>query len=63
MLPKVFIVKQLEFAPDSTKLAVAQSDNMVFVYKLGAEWKDRKSICNKFQQQSSVREIVFREVG
>jgi intraflagellar transport protein 172 len=43
-------VRALEFSPDSLKLAVAQSDNIVFVYKLGAKFQDRKSIVNKFQQ-------------
>jgi len=51
---RTYIVRTIEFSPDSTKLAVAQSDNIVFVYKLGNDWKDKKSICNKFQQTSSV---------
>lgn len=51
---RAYTVKTIEFSPDGTKLAVAQSDNIVFVYKLGADWKDKKSICNKFQQTSSV---------
>jgi intraflagellar transport protein 172 len=38
----------MAFSPQSDKLAVAQSDNMVFVYKLGSEWGEKKSICNKF---------------
>jgi len=38
----------MAFSPDSDKLAIAQSDNVVYVYKLGTEWKERKSICNKF---------------
>lgn len=42
------------FSPQSDKLAIAQSDNMVFVYKLGTEWGDKKSICNKFQHSSPV---------
>ena len=29
--PKNFIIRGLEFSPDSTQLAVAQSDNVVFV--------------------------------
>lgn len=36
--PKNYIVRALCFSPDSTKLAVAQSDCIVFVYKLGLEW-------------------------
>lgn len=51
---RTYAVKTIEFSPDGTKLAVAQSDNIVFVYKLGTDWKDKKSICNKFQQTSSV---------
>ncbi|CAD7965624.1 unnamed protein product [Amoebophrya sp. A120] len=51
---KLFVVKALDFSPCSTKLAIAQSDNIVFVYKLGTEWKERKSICNKFPQTSCV---------
>lgn len=42
------------FSPQSDKLAIAQSDNMVFVYKIGSEWGDKKSICNKFQHPSSI---------
>eukprot|EP01028_Stygiella_incarcerata_P009695 TRINITY_DN4643_c0_g1_i1.p1 TRINITY_DN4643_c0_g1~~TRINITY_DN4643_c0_g1_i1.p1 ORF type:complete len:1792 (-),score=469.38 TRINITY_DN4643_c0_g1_i1:1897-7272(-) len=51
---KSYLIRGLAFSPDSTKLAVAQSDNIVFVYKLGLEWGERKSICNKFQVPSSV---------
>uniref|UniRef100_A0A7S2Q9T2 Intraflagellar transport protein n=1 Tax=Zooxanthella nutricula TaxID=1333877 RepID=A0A7S2Q9T2_9DINO len=51
---RTYSVRAIEFSPDSTKLAVAQSDNIVFVYKLGNDWKDKKSICNKFAQTSSV---------
>ena len=33
-----YIVKALAFSTDSTMLAVAQSDNIVYVYKIGADW-------------------------
>lgn len=59
--PKTYVVKGMAWSPDSCKLAVAQSDNIVFVYKLGAEWGDKKSICNKFQQSSSITCIVWPE--
>jgi len=52
--PKNYIIKQMAFSPQSDKLAIAQSDNMVFVYKLGTEWGEKKSICNKFQHSSSI---------
>jgi len=51
---KSYIIRALAFSPDSTKIAVAQSDNIVFVYKLGTEWGEKKTICNKYQQSSSV---------
>ena len=35
---KGFLVKGLAFSPDSTKIALGQSDNIVFVYKIGEEW-------------------------
>lgn len=44
----------LAFSPDSTKLAVAQSDCVVYVYKLGLEWGEKKSICNKFIQTCEI---------
>jgi len=52
--PKNYAVRSMAFSPDSTKLAIAQSDNIVFVYKLGINWGDKKSICNKFLQASPV---------
>ena len=57
--PKNYIVKAMAFSPTSDKLAIAQTDNMVFVYKLGSEWGDKKSICNKFQHSSSVTCLVW----
>jgi len=48
-----FIVQAIAYSPDSARLALAQSDNIVFVYKLGHEWKEKKSISNKFSTQVS----------
>ena len=52
--PKNYIVRAMHFSPDSTKLAVAQSDQIVFIYNLGTNWGEKKSICNKFHQTSPV---------
>jgi len=52
--PKNYTVNQMAWSPDSSKLAVAQSDNIVFIYKLGLDWGEKKSICNKFLQNSPV---------
>jgi intraflagellar transport protein 172 len=57
--PKNYVVVGMAFSPDSTKLAVAQSDNIVFVYKLGAEWGEKKSICNKFTSAAPVTCLVW----
>ena len=57
--PKNFVVRGMAFSPCSTKLAVGQSDNIVFVYKLGAEWGDKKSICNKFLQHHPVTALAW----
>lgn len=54
-----YVVRSMAFSPDSTKLALAQSDNIVFVYRLGLDWGEKKSICNKFQQSASVTAMVW----
>ena len=54
-----YVVRSMAFSPDSTKLALAQSDNIVFVYRLGLEWGEKKSICNKFQQAASVTAMLW----
>ena len=52
--PRTFVIKGMAFSPDSAKIAVAQSDFSLFVYRIGLEWGEKKSICNKFLQTSSV---------
>ena len=83
-----YIVRAMAFSPDSTKLAIAQSDNIVFVYRylelargwvrvtcskigprklsnfhharrLGDQWADKKSICNKFLQPAAVTCLIW----
>lgn len=56
---KSYVVRAMEFSPDSQKIAIAQSDNIVFIYKIGTEWGDKKSICNKFQTSSSVTALCW----
>ncbi|KAI9201990.1 uncharacterized protein BJ171DRAFT_584638 [Polychytrium aggregatum] len=51
---KSYYVCAMAFSPDSTKLAIAQSDCIVFVYKLGLEWGEKKSICNKLIQTAEI---------
>ena len=55
----------MNFCSDSKqpKLAVAQSDNIVFVYKWTGTgdsiWEGKKSICNKFSGTSPVTSLVW----
>ncbi|GMT33313.1 hypothetical protein PFISCL1PPCAC_24610, partial [Pristionchus fissidentatus] len=49
-----YIIISLAFSPDSSSLAVGQSDNVVFVYKIGAEWNEKKVITNKLVQTAAV---------
>ena len=60
---KNFIVRGMAFSPCSTKLAIAQSDNIVFVYKLGGEWGDKKSMyvlgLSQIQAQRLMRRMEY----
>lgn len=58
-----YMIRAIAFSPDSTRLAVAQSDNIVYVYKLGATWNDKKVICNKFPQTTSLMAILWLSIG
>ncbi|KAH7719861.1 IKI3 protein [Aphelenchoides avenae] len=56
-----YAIKAVAFSPDSTRLAVGQTDNIVFVYRLGETWDEKKVICNKFAQSSSVSAMSWPE--
>jgi len=56
---KGYQVKGLAFSPCSTKIALGQTDNILFVYKIGEEWGDRKVICNKYLQQSAITCLIW----
>ncbi|XP_037908543.1 intraflagellar transport protein 172 homolog isoform X1 [Hermetia illucens] len=58
-----YVIRAIAFSPDSTKLAVAQSDSIVYVYKLGETWSDKKVICNKFPQSSAVTALIWLASG
>ncbi|WAR22903.1 IF172-like protein [Mya arenaria] len=54
-----YTVKGIAFSSCSTKLAVGQTDNIVYVYKVGDDWGEKKVICNKFIQQSAVTCLIW----
>ena len=41
----------LAFSPDSTKIAVSQTDNIIYVYKIGDKWY---VCCNKYYKNSEL---------
>uniref|UniRef100_F6S4V7 Intraflagellar transport protein 172 homolog n=1 Tax=Ornithorhynchus anatinus TaxID=9258 RepID=F6S4V7_ORNAN len=56
---KSYMVKGMAFSPDSIKIAVGQTDNIIYVYKIGEDWGDKKAICNKFVQTSAVTCLLW----
>uniref|UniRef100_A0A1A8U1D0 Intraflagellar transport protein 172 homolog n=1 Tax=Nothobranchius furzeri TaxID=105023 RepID=A0A1A8U1D0_NOTFU len=54
-----YVVNDMAFSPDSTKIAIGQSDNIIFVYRIGENWGDKKAICNKFIQTSAVTCLLW----
>ncbi|KAH9500287.1 hypothetical protein Btru_073626 [Bulinus truncatus] len=56
---KSYTVKNVAFSGDSSKIAVGQTDNIIYVYKIGDEWGEKKVICNKFVQQSAVTCLIW----
>uniref|UniRef100_A0A914KFL7 Uncharacterized protein n=1 Tax=Meloidogyne incognita TaxID=6306 RepID=A0A914KFL7_MELIC len=54
-----YLIKSASFSPDSNKLAIGQTDDIVFVYKLGENWDEKKVICNKFAQSSSCVALIW----
>lgn len=35
---KSYVIKGIAFSPDSTKIAVGQTDCIIYVYKIGEQW-------------------------
>ncbi|CAH0729651.1 unnamed protein product, partial [Brenthis ino] len=60
---KSYVITSLAFSDNSELLAVAQSDNMVFVYRVGAEWSGKKVICNKFPLTGAPLRLLAGENG
>ncbi|XP_037541132.1 intraflagellar transport protein 172 homolog [Nematolebias whitei] len=54
-----YVVNDMVFSPDSTKIAIGQSDNIIYVYRIGEDWGDKKAICNKFVQTSAVTRLLW----
>ncbi|KAG6442224.1 hypothetical protein O3G_MSEX002174 [Manduca sexta] len=60
---KSYVITALSFSENSELLGVAQSDNMVFVYRVGADWSGKKVICNKFPLTGVPMRLLPAESG
>ncbi|XP_050351662.1 intraflagellar transport protein 172 homolog [Nymphalis io] len=60
---KSYVITGLAFSENSELLGVAQSDNMVFVYRVGADWSGKKVICNKFPLTGAPLRLLPAENG
>ncbi|XP_072947774.1 intraflagellar transport protein 172 homolog [Epargyreus clarus] len=60
---KSYVITGLAFSENSELLGVAQSDNMVFVYRVGADWSGKKVICNKFPLTGAPMKLLPTENG
>ncbi|XP_049874490.1 intraflagellar transport protein 172 homolog [Pectinophora gossypiella] len=60
---KSYVITSISFSDNSELLGVAQSDNMVFVYRVGAEWSGKKVICNKFPLSGAPLRLLPAEAG
>ncbi|XP_052741813.1 intraflagellar transport protein 172 homolog [Bicyclus anynana] len=60
---KSYVITCLAFSENSELLGVAQSDNMVFVYRVGADWSGKKVICNKFPLTGAPLRLLPAEQG
>ena len=54
-----YLVTALAFSNDASMLAVAQTDNIVFVYKIGFDWGEKKSIVAKLIQNSAITTMLW----
>ncbi|RVE46188.1 hypothetical protein evm_009146 [Chilo suppressalis] len=60
---KSYVITGITFSDNSELLGVAQSDNMVFVYRVGSDWTGKKVICNKFPLTGSPMRLLPAENG
>ncbi|CAF4909041.1 unnamed protein product [Pieris macdunnoughi] len=60
---KSYVITSIVFSENSELLGVAQSDNMVFVYRVGADWSGKKVICNKFPLTGAPLHLLPAENG
>ena len=60
---KSFTVTGIDFSADSERLAIGQSDCVIYVYRIGQGWKEKKSIVNRFNLSSPVAALRWLPLG
>ncbi|XP_031768664.2 intraflagellar transport protein 172 homolog [Galleria mellonella] len=60
---KSYVITCISFSENSELLGIAQSDNMVFVYRVGADWSGKKVICNKFPLTGAPTQLLSADNG
>ncbi|XP_063827893.1 intraflagellar transport protein 172 homolog [Ostrinia nubilalis] len=60
---KSYVITGITFSDNSELLGVAQSDSMVFVYRVGADWSGKKVICNKFPLTAAPMKLLPADNG
>ena len=54
-----YLVSSLAFSYDGSMISVGQTDNIVFVYKIGIDWGEKKSIVAKLVQTSAITTMIW----
>ena len=54
-----YLVTKIIFNKDASKIVVAQSDNVTFVYSIGIQFGEKKTICNKFELTSGAVDLAW----
>ena len=54
---------QILFNPESTELAVAQSDNIINIYNIGLNWEEQKLIINEFELEAKPNCMIWSKIS
>ena len=58
-----FAVKGVAFSPDSNRIAVGQTDNVIYVYKVSEDASDKKSVVAKYALPSACTCLYWHDAG
>lgn len=58
-----FVVKGISFSPDSNRIAIGQTDNVIYVYKVSEDGSDKKSVVGKYALPSACTCLYWHDAG